>query len=116
MNIDSLVNALSESLIGIIPLREGKDYDFVLPIKVLEYFAAGLPVVGSGGIEVKKLLDGNRGIFIKNDKKEFSKAINLLLKDEKLRKKMGLNAKEFVHNNFNKPDIINSLYDKIKKL
>jgi len=104
---------LSESMIGIIPLRDGADYDFVLPIKVLEYFAAGLPVVGSGGKEVEKLLDDGRGIFISNNKKDFAKAINLLLNNSEKREEMGSKARNFVEENYNKPVIIQRLYDKI---
>jgi len=113
---NELVKTLSESLLGVISLRDGGTYDFVLPIKVLEYFASGLAVVGSGGKEVKRLLDEERGIFIKNDKKEFADAINLLIRNEDLRKKMGMNGKKFVEENFNKTKIIDALYHRIKEI
>ena len=109
MSQNELINTLSESLLGVISLKDGGKYDFVLPIKVLEYFASELAVVGSGGSEVKRLLDEKRGIFINNDKKEYADAVNLLLENEDLRREMGKNGRMFVETYHNKVETISGL-------
>jgi glycosyltransferase involved in cell wall biosynthesis len=72
-----------------------KKYGFYLcPIKVLEYLSHGKPVLiyGVSNSQINEFVN-QKGVFITRDIEEFQKKILLLMRNEDLRKEMGLNAK-----------------------
>ena len=66
------------------------------PIKILEYMAAGKPVIASNREWIIELIeDGKNGMIINLDNpKQLVDSINTLLEDKKLRKKLGSNARK----------------------
>ena len=87
---------LAESSIGIGPLRSTDVTKHALPIKVLEYMSAGLPIIAAKNTLPQDVLEeGKNGFFVKNSK-ELSVKILELLNNQELRKKMGHNSKEMV--------------------
>lgn len=61
-----------------------------LPVSVIEAMAAGLPVICSDIRGNRDLIDENGGFLLApTDISGMSKCIDLLYKDQKLRKKMG---------------------------
>lgn len=87
---------LSDSSIGIGPLRSTDVTRNALPIKVLEYMASSLPIVAAEGTLPQDLLkDGYNGYFIKNSS-DLARRVISLLEDEKTRLKMGEKSKEMV--------------------
>ncbi|MGI0057395.1 MAG: glycosyltransferase family 4 protein, partial [Nitrosarchaeum sp.] len=87
---------LSESLIGVGPLRSTDVTKNALPIKILEYMASSLPIiVAEGTLQKEVLVDGHNGYFIKNSE-DLAQKIIFLLKDDKLREMMGKRSKEMV--------------------
>ena len=87
---------LAASSIGIGPLRSTEVTKHALPIKVLEYMSAGLPIIAAKDTLPEDVLEeGKNGFFIK-DSKELGKKILELLNNEELRKRMGKNSKEMV--------------------
>ena len=73
------------------------------PLKIYEYLACGKPVVASDIKGIGDLLrNSNAGIGVKpEDPVELANAIIKLLKNEKLRGKMGKNGRKIVINNYN---------------
>lgn len=87
---------LAKSSIGIGPLRSTEVTKHALPIKVLEYMSAGLPIIAAKNTLPEDVLEeGKNGFFIDNSK-ELSEKILELLNNEELRKKMGKNSIEMV--------------------
>ena len=60
---------------------------------------------------VEHCLKSNAGLFY-TDRDEFIEAANLLLGDERLRRAMGRNGKEYVKRNY-RWDVILSKYDRL---
>lgn len=83
------------------------DYRFTIPNypqRILAYMEAGKPVVCATdtvtdiGIDAR---NNNYGFAVlSNDSKSWKQSIDLLVSDEKLRKKMGINAREYFLENF----------------
>lgn len=70
------------------------------PLKIYEYLACGTPVVSSMIPNLEFIEEQNAGILVEPENpEELAKAIIKLLKDEKLRKKMGRNGREYVVKN-----------------
>jgi glycosyltransferase involved in cell wall biosynthesis len=84
-----------------------------LSLLALEAMAVGTPVLCNGRSEV--LVDhctkSNAGLYY-TEREEFIEATNLLLGDERLRRSMGRNGKEYVKRNY-RWDVILSKYDRL---
>jgi len=110
-------NFLSESYIGIGPLKLTDVTTNALPIKVLEYMASSLPILSKKGTLSKEVLEDNKNGFLVEDSKELANKIIKLLSDEELREKMGENSFRMVQS-FDWSNIttkILQLYNDIKK-
>ncbi len=80
---------LAESDIGLAPLPDNRFARGKCSFKVLEYAAAGLPVVASPiGTNADYVRDGVTGFFAENTQ-EWVDKISRLIEDSQLRKKMG---------------------------
>jgi len=100
------------SLIGIV--KEEEKYEFIKSHKIfvlpslkeytpgvlLEAQALGLPVIATKvGAVPEMMIDGETGLLVKpGDELELAKAIEILIRDEELRKCLSLNAREFAKN------------------
>lgn len=88
---------LAASSIGIGPLRSTEVTKHALPIKVLEYMSAGLPIIAAKNTLPEDVLEEGKNGFLITDSNELGGKILELLDNEELRKKMGKNSKEMVH-------------------
>ena len=82
-NYDLIPNYLSNCDCGIIPFKVNKLTNDVSPIKMFEYFAAGLPIVSSGISQVKPF---SEAVYIYNNKNEFTKCIRKSIEESKDKK------------------------------
>jgi glycosyltransferase involved in cell wall biosynthesis len=84
-----------------------------LSLLALEAMAVGTPVLCNGRSEVlaEHCLKSNAGLFYA-DRDEFIECATLLLDDERLRRTMGRNGKEYIKRNY-RWDVILSKYDKL---
>ena len=106
---------LAASSIGIGPLRSTEVTKHALPIKVLEYMSAGLPIIAAKDTLPEDVLEeGKNGFFIK-DSKELGKKILELLNNEELRKRMGKNSKEMV-SKFDWKNVTESIIQEAEKI
>ena len=84
-----------------------------LSLLALEAMAVGTPVLcnGRSDVLVEHCLKSNAGLFY-TDRDEFVEGATLLLDDERLRRAMGRNGKEYVKRNY-RWDVILSKYDRL---
>jgi glycosyltransferase involved in cell wall biosynthesis len=84
-----------------------------LSLLALEAMAVGTPVLCNGRSEVlvEHCHKSNAGFYY-TEREEFIEAANLLLSDERLRRAMGRNGKEYVKRNY-RWDVIMSKYDRL---
>jgi len=106
---------LSNASIGIGPLKRTAVTENALPIKVLEYMAASLPIIAKSGTLPDDVLKNNEnGYFFENDFELSEKIINLLQNPE-LVEKMGKNSLNMVQK-FSWEKIVKSIIDIYNKL
>jgi glycosyltransferase involved in cell wall biosynthesis len=84
-----------------------------LSLLALEAMAVGTPVLCNGRSEVlvEHCVQSNAGLYYQN-RDEFIEAAKLMLLDERLRRAMGRNGKEYVKRNY-RWDVIMSKYDRL---
>ena len=84
-----------------------------LSLLALEAMAVGTPVLCNARSEVlvEHCLKGNAGLFYA-DRDEFIEATQLLLVDERLRRAMGRNGKDYIKRNY-RWDVIMAKYDRL---
>jgi glycosyltransferase involved in cell wall biosynthesis len=84
-----------------------------LSLLALEAMAVGTPILCNARSEVlvDHCVKSNAGLFYA-DRDEFIEGTNLLLADERLRRSMGRNGKEYIKRNY-RWDVIMSKYDRL---
>ena len=98
------INGLySQSVVGMCTLQFQPNYINALPIKMFEYMAAGIPVVCSNFPLWKKIVeDAECGIAVDPyDEKAIVEAVNLLLGDRDLAKRLGDNGQKAIREKYN---------------
>lgn len=97
-----LIAFLHKSRIGIVTSQNDLCRQMGPALKLFEYISCGLPVVANDiGGWTKIIEDEEIGILTKDDPMEFARAINLLLNDGKLWKRMHENALGLVRSKLN---------------
>ena len=93
---EKIPKILKESIIGIGPLRNTDVTKNALPIKILEYMAASLPIVAKNEtIPSDILIDGQNGFFI-NNSIDLAEKIIKLLENEEMLEKFGESSRKIV--------------------
>ncbi|MEM4252108.1 MAG: glycosyltransferase, partial [Candidatus Nitrosotenuis sp.] len=111
---EKIPSYLSEGTIGIGPLRSTTVTKNALPIKVLEYMAASLPVIAmENTLPDDVLVDGKNG-FVVRDASELAQKIIFLLQNDDGRVKMGKSSLEMVKK-FDWTNVANQIVDEYKK-
>lgn len=101
---------ISESLIGIAPVKNLECHECVVPTKVYEYMSCGVPFIGCGGREIENIarMSGG-GLYTKNDKEAIAAAILQLLGDSEQLNKRGIDGCEYVRKSCDRKMIAQSL-------
>lgn len=108
---------ISESLVGISPTKELSTLEYVIPVKVLEYMACGIPFLACGCGEIIDLQKkSNAGIVVENNPDNIAKGIINLLNDPEKLNSMGKMGKEHINQNYNRADIFMKLNDSINDM
>lgn len=113
-DFDEVVALMKSSKVFVIPsIQEGG-----ASIVTLEANACGLPTIATDhplGIDKRLILTGETGFFLNLVPEAFAEKIQLLLRDEELRNKMGASAMEFAQRyDWDKiTDLIEKLYGQI---
>jgi len=97
--------------VGVAPIRSGSG----TRLKILEYLAAGLPVVSTAkGAEGLDLRDGEHLVLAEDDQ-VFGDAVLRLLEDEPLRRSLAERGRAFVEENYAWPRIMSRCWAIIEK-
>lgn len=103
--------------IHIIPQNEGVE-DLLFPSKLLGILASGKPVVSNTNkeSELGKVVE-NAGIRIDPyDKNGFINALNLLIKDERLRLEFGQKSRKIALERYSKKEVLSNFEDFLKRI
>ena len=112
-----LLTLISNSRIGLCPLRKEDSLKSVIPTKVIEYMGCGIPFIGTGEGEIARLaMESSAGVMVDNNPLDIAKAIEKLNNDIHLCKKMGENGRVYVEKEYNKLKIIEQLYITLKRV
>ncbi|QYA26040.1 glycosyltransferase family 4 protein [Gramella sp. MT6] len=91
---------------------------YMSPLKLFEYMASGLPVIGPDTPAVREIFDGNDLVFTNGEKNDLANKMLYLLDNPMLREEIGKNCKNKVKANYrwkhNAQRIINVMLDKIE--
>lgn len=89
-----------------------------LPLAVLEYGLASLPVVATNVGEILKVIPSNREGFIidSNNLDQFVNSVQILIKDQYTRKSLGKQLNFFVNENFGEESILKNYITWLKSL
>ena len=92
-----------ESKIGLVTLYPTVNYKDALPVKLFEYMLAGIPVISSNIPLWQEIIEESKcGLCVNPyNPKEIAGAINKILNDDILAKKMGLNGQKAVIDKYN---------------
>jgi glycosyltransferase involved in cell wall biosynthesis len=107
---DEIPKMLSESLIGVAPLKKLKTLEYAVPTKAYEYMACGIPFIGCGEGEIRKLAElSDGGIIAENNPDSIADAILYLLKNQEKREEMGKKGRVFVDKQYSRQQIAANL-------
>jgi len=100
--VDDIHKFLSSCDIAVVPLKRGAG----VKIKMLDYMAVGLPIVTTKkGAEGLELANGKHAIIVDDVNEEFIKAIEYLIENPKIRKKLGHNARGLFEKGYSEREI-----------
>jgi len=121
VNYEALVTLLADCKLGLILPNPVKRYKTNYPVKMFEYMAAGVPVLGSReGESAKFVHDAACGILVNPlDIQEIAEAIVNVLANEAKAEQMGLNGRRAVMeylNWENESKVLLTLYHKLNSL
>lgn len=94
---------LSRSMVGLVTLHPVINYINALPVKMFEYMSAGIPVIASDFPLWREIVTGNDCGLLVNplDPSSIAEAIDTLVSDPKLAKRMGENGRRAVQEKYN---------------
>ena len=114
---ENVPKVISESLIGIAPMKKLKTLSYMAPVKAYEYMACAVPFVASGIGEVVNLArESGGGIITDDTPEEIAKTINELLDDHQKLIEMGKTGREYVKQYYDRKDIAGKLKESIEQV
>ncbi|WP_048043269.1 glycosyltransferase family 4 protein [Methanosarcina mazei] len=100
----------SESLMGVAPLKKLKTLEYAVPTKAYEYMACGIPFVGCGEGEIRKLAERSGcGMIAENSPDAIADIILYLLNNPEKQIEMGKKGRAFVEKYYSRKQIASDL-------
>ena len=120
VGVSEIGDILSRSSAGIVTLKATPNYLYSLPVKMFEYMQAGIPVIASDFPEWRPIIQKYEcGILVNpEDPRSIAKAIDFIIDNPNLAKKMGKNGKKAIAQKFNwamEEQKLFSLYEQLIK-
>jgi glycosyltransferase involved in cell wall biosynthesis len=111
---DEVPQLISESCIGVAPLKDIETLEYAIPTKVFEYMACGIPFIGCSRGEIASIAEKSKGgIIVRSDVKAIADAICHLLDNPGLEVEMGNNGRRYVKEHYDRRNITRVLREKI---
>ena len=107
---------ISESYLGLAPLKNLESLEYAIPSKVYEYMACGIPFIGCGKGEIENIaVRSKAGTITNNSPESFAGAIKELLDDPEKVAGMGKSGREYVIQHCDRKVIANDFYGYMTK-
>ncbi|NPE28854.1 glycosyltransferase family 4 protein [Methanococcoides sp. SA1] len=117
VNRELIPKMFSESLIGLAPLKKLKTLEYAVPTKAYECMACGIPFVGCGEGEIRKLAErSGGGVIAGNSADEIANTILSLLEDPLKMDEMGIKGRTFVEKNYSRKQIAAGLKENLHNI
>ena len=114
---DNIPELISESIVGLAPLKKLDCLDYAAPTKVFEYMACGIPFLGCGVGEIERLAaESGAGIIVDNNPDDIAGIINDLIDNSERSKEMGKKGIKYVSKHYDRKKIALNLYKCIEEL
>ena len=90
---DEVPDVLSEAMIGLVPLKPIPSLEYAVPIKVYEYMACKLPIVGTGSGAIETVVEeADTGVLVDNEPRTLAAALDALAADPERGARLGENG------------------------
>ncbi len=114
---DEVPELISESCIGVAPLKDVETLEYAIPTKVFEYMACGIPFVGCSKGEIANIAErSGAGVIAANNVTAIAETICRLLDNPVLEEEMGNKGRRFVKEHYDRRNIARVLRDRVVAL
>ena len=114
---EELPRLLSESLIGVAPVKQLKNLEYAAPTKAYEYMACGIPFIGCGSGEIAHLAnDSGGGVIAETTPEAIAAALTALLDDPGRMEEMGRRGREYVAEHYDRRAVALKLKQYIERM
>jgi glycosyltransferase involved in cell wall biosynthesis len=114
---EEIPRLLSESLVGVAPLKRLANLEYAAPTKAYEYMACELPFLGCGDGEIAHLAhESGAGVIAGNTPEAIAATLSSLLDDPGRMEEMGRRGREYVAEHYNRRAIALKLKQHIERM
>jgi glycosyltransferase involved in cell wall biosynthesis len=114
---EEIPRLISESLIGLAPLKKMDALEYAAPTKVYEYMACEIPFLGCGKGEIENIArDSGAGVIAENNPDAIAVAIMNLLANPEQMKEMGTKGRRYVTESYSRKSIALRLQNVIEEI
>lgn len=114
---EEIPRLLSESLVGVAPLKRLVNLEYAAPTKAYEYMACGIPFVGCGSGEIAHLAkESGAGVIAENTPEAIAAALSALLDDPERMEEMGRRGREYVAEHYDRRSVALKLKQCIERM
>ena len=114
---EEIPGLLSESLVGMAPLKRLETLEYAAPTKAYEYMACGIPFVGCGDGEIANLArESGAGVIAENTPEAIAATLSSLLDDPEKMEEMGRRGREYVAEHYDRRAITLKLKQHIERM
>ncbi|BBL66858.1 glycosyltransferase family 4 protein [Methanoculleus chikugoensis] len=114
---EEIPRLLSESLVGVAPLKRLVNLEYAAPTKAYEYMACGIPFVGCGNGEIAHLAkESGAGVIAENTPEAIAATLSKLLDDPEKMEEMGRRGREYVAKHYDRRSVALKLKHYIERM
>ena len=112
---EAVPQLIAESLIGVAPLKDISTLEYAAPTKVYEYMSCGIPFLGCGRGEIKRIAEEScAGVIAENNPNSIASELINIIDDPYNITKMGKSGREYVIKHYDRGIIALKLKDIIE--
>lgn len=114
---EEIPRLLSESLVGVAPLKRLSNLEYAAPTKAYEYMACGIPFVGCGNGEIAHLAkESGAGVIAENTPEAIAATLSKLLDNPEEMEEMGRRGRAYVAEHYDRRSVALKLKQYIERM